>query len=51
MGILEHFTDIISANVNALLDKVEDPAKMIDQYLRQMTEDLAEVKRETAFFF
>jgi len=48
MGILERFTDIISANVNALLDKVEDPAKMIDQYLRQMTEDLAEVKRETA---
>ena len=48
MGILERFTDIIKANINDLLDKAEDPAKMIDQYLRDMTEDLAEVKRETA---
>ncbi|HBI55802.1 MAG TPA: phage shock protein A [Firmicutes bacterium] len=48
MGILSRFTDIISANINALLDKAEDPAKMVDQYLRKMTDDLAEVKRETA---
>lgn len=48
MGILERFTDIVKANINDLLDKAEDPAKMIDQYLRDMTEDLAEVKRETA---
>jgi len=48
MGILTRFTDIISANINALLDKAEDPAKMIDQYLRNMTDDLAEVKKETA---
>ena len=48
MGILSRFTDIISSNVNALLDKAEDPAKMIDQYLRNLTNDLAEVKKETA---
>lgn len=48
MGILSRFSDIISANINALLDKAEDPAKMIDQYLRNLSEDLAEVKRETA---
>lgn len=48
MGIISRFSDIISANINALLDKAEDPAKMIDQYLRQMNEDLAEVKKETA---
>jgi phage shock protein A len=48
MGILSRFGDIISANINALLDKAEDPAKMIDQYLRNLTNDLAEVKRETA---
>jgi phage shock protein A len=48
MGILSRFTDIISANINALLDKAEDPAKMVDQYLRKMSDDLAEVKRETA---
>lgn len=48
MGILDRFGDIIKANVNALLDKMEDPAKMIDQYLIEMSEDLAEVKRSTA---
>lgn len=48
MGILERFTDIIKANINDLLDKCENPAKMIDQYLRDLTESLAEVKKETA---
>ena len=48
MAILERFTDIIKANINELLDKCEDPAKMIDQYLRDMTADLAEGKKETA---
>jgi phage shock protein A len=48
MGILERFSDIIKANINDLLDKAEDPGKMIDQYLRDLTENLAEVKRETA---
>ena len=48
MGILERFTDIIKANINDLLDKAEDPSKMIDQYLRELTDDLAEVKEETA---
>lgn len=48
MSILSRFADIMSANVNALLDKLEDPSKMCDQYIRDMTEDLAEVKKETA---
>lgn len=48
MGILSRFGDIVSANLNALLDKAEDPAKMIDEYLRKANKDLAEVKRETA---
>lgn len=48
MGILARFKEIISANINALLDKCEDPSKMIDQYLRDLSEDLAEVKKETA---
>jgi len=34
MGILDRFNDIIKSNVNVLLDKMEDPSKMIDQYLR-----------------
>ena len=48
MGILDRFSTIVKANINALLDKAEDPAKMIDQYLAEMRESLAEVKRETA---
>ena len=48
MGILARFGDIIKANVNAAIDNMEDPAKMIDQYMRDLMEDLAEVKRGTA---
>lgn len=48
MGILSRFSDIVSANINALLDKAEDPSKMIDQYLRNAMDDLAQVKQETA---
>jgi len=48
MGILTRFSDIIAANINALLDKAENPAKMIDQYQRKLASDLADVKRETA---
>lgn len=48
MGILDRFATIVKANVNELLDKAEDPAKMVDQYLVDLTESLAEVKRETA---
>ncbi|MBM6786172.1 PspA/IM30 family protein [Collinsella tanakaei] len=48
MGILERFTTIVKANINELLDHAEDPAKMVDQYLVDLTESLAEVKQETA---
>jgi phage shock protein A len=48
MSILERFSTIMKANINALLDKCEDPAKMIDQYLIDLKVNLAEVKQETA---
>lgn len=48
MGILSRFKDIMSANINALLDKCENPEKMIDEYMRQVVEQLADVKKETA---
>jgi phage shock protein A len=48
VGIIKRFGDIMSANINALLDKAEDPAKMIDQYLRNLESDLGNVKAETA---
>lgn len=48
MGILVRFKDIMSSNINALLDKAEDPEKMIDQTLRNLNSDLGKVKSETA---
>lgn len=47
-GIMKRFGDIMSANLNALLDKAEDPEKMVDQYLRNLESDLGKVKAETA---
>lgn len=47
-NILKRFGDIMSANINALLDKAEDPEKMIDKYIRDIEEDLRNVKAETA---
>ena len=47
-SILSRFGSIMSANINAMLDKAEDPEKMIDQNLRELRENLAEVKAETA---
>ena len=48
MGIITRFKDIMAANFNALLDRCEDPEKMIDQYLRNLEQDFAKVKAETA---
>ncbi len=48
MGILTRFKDIMSANINALLDKAENPEKMIEQCLRNLNSDLGKVKSETA---
>lgn len=48
MGIISRFADIMKSNMNALLDKCEDPGKMVDQTLRALREDLAQVKKETA---
>lgn len=48
MGIFDRFAQIMKSNVNSLLDKAEDPEKMIDQTLRDAYEDLAEVKKNTA---
>ena len=48
MGVLTRFVEIINANINALLEKAEDPAKMVDQYLIDARNDLADVKKQTA---
>ncbi|MEA4933297.1 MAG: PspA/IM30 family protein [Lawsonibacter sp.] len=48
MSILARFKEIMASNINALLDKAEDPEKMIDQCLRNLNSDLGKVKSETA---
>ena len=45
MGIIARFRDIMAANINALLDKAEDPEKMIDQLMRDLVDNLADVKK------
>lgn len=48
VSIFERAGKILESNVNAILDSLEDPSKMIDQMLRDAREDLADVKKETA---
>ena len=48
MDTLGRIPKILEANLNAILDKCEDPAKMIDQLLVDYKRDLADIKRDTA---
>lgn len=48
MGIISRFKSIMESNINATLDKLEDPSKLVDQALRDLNEDLVKVKKETA---
>jgi phage shock protein A len=48
MSIFGRIGDLLSANINAMLDKAEDPEKMADEYLRQLNNELYEVKTSVA---
>jgi len=48
MSILSRFSTIMKSNINAALDKLEDPSKMVDQMLIDLNKDLVAVKKETA---
>jgi phage shock protein A len=48
MSIFGRIKDLMSANINAMLDSAEDPEKMANEYLRQLQNQLYDVKTNVA---
>ena len=48
MGLFRRLADVIKSNLNDLIDKAEDPEKMLKQIIEELNQDLLQVKTQVA---